>query len=282
MGLALDLDNDKFFISKNGTWFSNGTGTQDPANGTNPLYSGGVLTSRKSDGFYFNISGYSAQVVAADFGQHGYAYTPPTGFKTVCTANLPDPSIAKPNQHFNTLVFTGNQSTNARTGLGFQPDFVVYKALNPESGHGETKFHDSVRGSTKGQGIVQYNTTDPPAEVTNSSYLTSFDSDGLTVGSDGVYNNYQTYNQTGRSYQALCWKGGGAASSNGNGSITSSVSANTTAGFSIVSYTGTGSSATVGHGLGVKPDVMIIKNRNSESHGFLVYHTNWVQQNYIN
>ena len=191
MGLALDLDNDKFFISKNGTWFSNGTGTQDPANGTNPLYSGGVLTSRKSDGFYFNISGYSAQVVAADFGQHGYAYTPPTGFKTVCTANLPDPSIAKPNQHFNTLVFTGNQSTNARTGLGFQPDFVVYKALNPESGHGETKFHDSVRGSTKGQGIVQYNTTDPPAEVTNSSYLTSFDSDGLTVGSDGVYNNYQ-------------------------------------------------------------------------------------------
>ena len=83
----------------------------------------------------------------------------------------------------------------------------------------------------------------------------------------------KTYNQTGRSYQALCWKGGGAASSNGNGSITSSVSANTTAGFSIVSYTGTGSSATVGHGLGVKPDVMIIKNRNSESHGFLVYHT---------
>lgn len=308
-----------------------------------------------------------------------FYYSVPSGAKALCSANLPDPTIKLPDKHYNTLEITGNQSTNAITGLDFKPDWVVYKALNPESGHGETKFHDSVRGSTVGQAIVPYNSTTPPAEVTNSSYLVSFNSNGLTVGSDGVYNNYQTYNQTGRLYQALCWDagetdgktytvtvvsdsgnkyrfdgfgtsavtldlaeggtyifnypsahplkfsttadgthGGGSeyttgvthnsstqvtivvaasaptlyyycsshsgmggqvntnstlGSSNFAGSIQTRVKVNATAGFSLVSYTGTGSLATVGHGLGVKPDVMIIKNRNSEGHGFLVYHT---------
>ena len=81
MGIALDLDNDRFFVSKNGTFFSNGTGTQDPVTGTNPLYSGGILTSRKDlDGFVIAAGLYSDKVVTADFGQQGFAYTPPTGF----------------------------------------------------------------------------------------------------------------------------------------------------------------------------------------------------------
>ena len=79
LGIALDLDNDKFYVSKNGTFFSNGTGTQDPVTGTNPLYSGGILTSRKDlDGFVMAAGVYNNKVITADFGQHGFAYTPPT------------------------------------------------------------------------------------------------------------------------------------------------------------------------------------------------------------
>jgi len=263
-GFLLDFDNSTFKIRRNNDTSTEASFTMPTALTAGPLHIGySVISTWPSGSFDYR------------FGQNGFNYTIPTGHKALNSANLPDPSIAEGDKHFNTLVFTGNQSTNARTGLGFQPDFVVYKALNPESGHGETKFHDSVRGSTKGQGIVQYNTTDPPAEVTNSSYLTSFDSDGLTVGSDGVYNNYQTYNQTGRNYQALCWKGGGAASSNGNGSITSSVSFNASAGFSIVSWTSTGvTGSTIGHGLGVKPSCIILKGRNTSStQPFRVYHS---------
>ena len=191
MGIALDLDNDKFFVSKNGTFFSNGTGTQDPAAGTNPLYSGGVLTTRKSDGFYFNIDGYSAQVVTADFGQQGYAYTPPTGFKKVKSANLPDPTILKPNQYFETLLYSGNDGSQSITGLNFQPDWVWIKRRNGTQSH---QVYDAVRGA--GQNIRTNNTN---AEVDQSDKFTSFTSDGFTLNtSDALLNinggNYVAWN----------------------------------------------------------------------------------------
>jgi len=267
MGLALDLDNDKFFVSKNGTWFSNGTGTQDPANGTNPLYSGGVLTSRKSDGFYFNISGYSAQVVAADFGQHGYAYTPPTGFKKVCTANLSDPSIKIPNKHFDTLLYTGTNtsSLNNVTGLEFQPDWVWGKARNDTIGH---ILFDAVRGEDK-----QLETQITDAEVVRSSAAYRFLSNGFAVSTVGNLNNPVNY-------VAWNWKAGGAASSNSDGSITSSVSANTSAGFSIGTFTGTGSNGSIGHGLGVAPSFIVVKSR-SHSDNWFVYHKSLGANAYI-
>ena len=260
MGLALDLDNDKLFVSKNGTWFSNGTGTQDPANGTNPLYSGGYLTSRKSDGFYFGVDGYSAQVVTADFGQQGYAYTPPSGFKKVCTANLPVPNIKLPNKHFDILTYTGTDTSASRTlsGLNFSPDWVWQKRKNGTNWH---TLMDQVRGVGK-----TLFSNDTSTEVTNNQYgyVSAFTSDGYTW-SAGSTNNSDG-NETNGTFVSWNWNAGGSTVTNDDGSIDSQVRANTTAGVSIVTYTGTGSDATVGHGLGVAPKVISVKCRNSAYH----------------
>ena len=164
--------------------------------------------------------------------------------------------LDKPTDYFNTKLYTGNASTNAITGVGFQPDWVWLKNRSSAYHH---RLFDSVRGTTKN---LSSNRTD--AESTESG-LTSFDSDGFTLGSDGGANN-NTDN-----YVSWNWLAGGSASSNSNGSITSSVSANTTAGFSIVSYTGTGSATTVGHGLGSELACYIIKQRNTTG-GWIVYH----------
>ena len=166
--------------------------------------------------------------------------------------------LDKPTDYFNTKLYTGNYNTNAITGVGFQPDWVWIKERSSSSDH---SLHDSIRGSTK---IIKSSTND--AEITRTGSITSFDSDGFTLGqNNGVNENSQTY-------VSWNWLAGGTASSNTDGSITSSVSANTTAGFSIVSWTGTEASATVGHGLGVTPDVMIFKNR-VDAVDWIVYHS---------
>ena len=157
-------------------------------------------------------------------------------------------TIDKPSDYFNTKLYTGNGSTQSITGVGFQPDWVWYKNRSATANHG---LFDVVRGATK---LIQSNAT--TAEQTVSG-VTSFDSDGFGIGSDSDGNG------NGNNIVAWNWLAGGSASSNSNGSITSTVSANTTAGFSIVSYTGTGSNATVGHGLGVAPNVIITKKRNA-------------------
>ena len=264
MGLALDLDNDKFFISKNGTWFSNGTGTQDPANGTNPLYSGGVLTSRKSDGFYFNISGYSAQVVSADFGQHGYAYTPPTGFKAVNTANLPDPSIALPDEHFAPLLYTGNDTDDRSLTVGFQPDLTILKQRDAAK---NWYWYDSVRGVNK---QLLSNASNAEAEIADR--LQAFESNGIQIGASSEINNNSS------TYVNYSWNAGGSTATNNDGSRTAQVRANTTAGFSIVTSTSGGSSSgtydSFGHGLGVAPNIIIFKNRDI-SDNWSIYNSNF-------
>jgi hypothetical protein len=159
-------------------------------------------------------------------------------------------TINKSTDYFNTKLYTGD-GTSSRdiTGVGFQPDWVWIKCRSNAENHNVT---DSVRGATK--------TLEPNnnvAEATYSTVVSAFISDGFTVGnSDYVNGNTRTY-------ASWNWLAGGTASSNTDGSITSSVSASTTSGFSIVSYTGTGSSATVGHGLGASPDLVIIKKRNA-------------------
>jgi len=156
-------------------------------------------------------------------------------------------TINKSTDYFNTVLYTGNFSTNAITGVGFAPDFVWIKERSSTSSH---VLGNIISGPTK---RLQSNNTD--AEGTLSNILTSFDSDGFTNGADnGV-------NQNGETYVSWNWDGGGAGSANTAGSINSTVSANTTSGFSIVAYTGTGSNATVGHGLGVAPRVVICKDR---------------------
>src|SRR5210317_2676957 len=169
-------------------------------------------------------------------------------------------TINKPSDHFNTVLYTGNGSTQSITGVGFQPDWTWIKERSSTSGH---EVYDSTRGATK---LLSPNATD--VEGTNASALTSFDSDGFSVGSGGAVNeNSQTY--VGWNWLA----NGGTTSSNTDGSITSTVQANTTAGFSVVTWTGTGANATVGHGLGVAPSMIISKNRDLGTGDWVVYHS---------
>jgi hypothetical protein len=155
--------------------------------------------------------------------------------------------INKPNEYFNPVTYTGNGTTQSITGVNFQPDFVWVKSRNFAEDHQLT---DSVRGATK---VLQSNLTD--AESTMTGGLTSFDTDGFSVG------NQSDFNYNNDALMSWNWKAGGTAVSNTDGTITSSVSANTTSGFSIVSWTGTGATATVGHGLGTTPKLFIVKER---------------------
>jgi hypothetical protein len=156
--------------------------------------------------------------------------------------------IDKSDDYFNTVLYVGNNATNVITGVGFQPDLVWLKDRVNANSH---NLYDSVRGATK---ALISNATN--AEITRATGLTSFDSDGFTLGSYGGHNESPEN-------VSWNWKAGGTAVSNTEGSITSTVSANTTSGFSIVSYTGTGANATVGHGLGSAPQMIILKNRDS-------------------
>jgi len=180
-------------------------------------------------------------------------------------------TIDNPELFFQTKTYTGTGSSHAITLDGsenMQPDWVWIKNRQQTLNF---MMWDSVRGTTK---YFYSNLTE--AEGTSSSVLTSFDSDGFTVG------NNNNVNQSSNNIVAWNWKAGGSASSNSNGSITSSVSANTTAGFSIVSYTGTGSNATVGHGLGSVPKMMIHKDRDNSSYQWGVYHHSLGNQKNLN
>ena len=183
-------------------------------------------------------------------GKGDFYYAPPTGYLALCTDNLPAPAIEQPETHFNVVTYTGTGGTQAITGVGFQPDFVWIKGRSVAYNH---LVFDSVRGVQK---ALHTNLTNATSTYTNA--LSSFDADGFTYGADG------TGNQSGASYVAWCLKAGGTAVSNTDGSITSQVSANVNAGFSVVSYTGTGvDHATVGHGLNQAPDFYLLKRRDS-------------------
>ena len=169
-------------------------------------------------------------------------------------------SIVKPSVHFNTKLYTGNSSTNAITGVGFQPDWVWIKNRGANDSH---YLYDAVRGVTKS---IYSNLTS--AEATKSNGLTAFGTDGFTLGNEGDING------NGNNFVSWNWKAGtGQGSSNTDGSInTTYTSVNTTAGFSISSYTGNGSAgATIGHGLGVVPKMIIVKKLNG-SPNWAVYH----------
>ena len=157
-------------------------------------------------------------------------------------------TINKPSLYFNTKLYTGNGSTNAITGVGHQPDFTWIKRRDSTGNHG---LYDAVRGV-----LERLQSDQTSAEATTADSLTAFGTDGFTMGSNSSYNG------SSQTYASWNWKaGGGQGSSNTDGSInTTYTSVNTTAGFSISKYTGTGNAGTVGHGLGVAPKVIIIKN----------------------
>ena len=206
-----------------------------------------------------------------NFGQRAFAYQnpgtnrPSADYKALCTANLPAPLVTKPSTVMDVVTYTGNGgATKTVSGLAFSPDLVWTKARSQAYGQ---NWYDVIRGGGK---VLRSDLTD--AELTNSSegYVSSFTSDGY-VGTAGS-NSAKNVNENGTSYVGWCWDAGSSTDPNNTqGSITSTVRANATAGFSIITYTGTGAAATVGHGLGVAPSLIIARPRNATSN-WIVYH----------
>ena len=195
-------------------------------------------------------------------GYGNFYYEPPTGFLALCTQNLAtalSPTINDGSQYFNTVLYTGTGSDLSITGVGFQPDWTWIKSRSNANNH---DVFDSSRGQTK---RLYPNLTD--VEDTVSGF--TLDSDGFSTGTSSIGD----ININGATYASWNWKANaGSTSSNTDGSITSTVQANTTAGFSIVTFTGNGSNdATIGHGLGTTPAMIITKNR-SDSVGWRVFH----------
>ena len=188
----------------------------------------------------------------------------PSDYLAMCTDNLPDPAIALPTDHFNTKLYTGTGSELAVTGVGFQPDFTWIKTRTLTYNH---RVFDVVRGVTK---ELYPNTT--AAELTDDAQtLKSFDSDGFTLGTSSGVNPSSTM-------ASWNWKAAAANTSVSAGSIdgtnptiATTRRTNTTAGFSIISYTGTGANATVAHGLSQRPDMVIVKNRSAAGRGFVIW-----------
>ena len=257
LGIALDLDNGKVYYSKNNVY----QGSSNPVTGTNPVASG--LTGTWL--FGCNTGGTGA-TFNANFGQRPFSYTPPTGFVALNTYNLPASTITNGAAYMAATTYTGTGSARSVTGVGFQPDFVWIKERSSTSAHA---LFDVVRGVQK---RLVSNGTD--AEDTSAQLLTAFNSDGFSVGTDGAINeNTQTY-------IGWQWKANGTGVTNTNGSITSTVSAGATQGFSVVTYTGTGANATVGHGLGVAPSMIIVKQRSTTT-SWAVYHIGLTSAAYV-
>jgi hypothetical protein len=176
-------------------------------------------------------------------------------------------TIDNPTIYFNTLTWTGNDADSRDiTGVGFQPDWVWGKRRDDAAGH---NLLDVVRGAGEnGELASSTNGIEGSNAQDRFGFLSAFLSDGFRVEDGSEASGDKAYwNQNSATYVAWNWKAGGSASSNSDGDITSSVSANQTAGFSIVTYTATSTATdTVGHGLGAKPSLIIVKERNGTNH----------------
>ena len=263
-GYAIDLDAQEIKYYINGTLKFTDSTLPDPATT--------VLVPFQ---FTTNSGGVGWTNTSWNFGQRAFSYQP-TGYSSLCTANLPAPDIANGSEYFNVVTYTGDgQSSKAITGVGFQPNFSVIKNRSNSNPH---IWQDSVRGVTASNGNQLVSSNTFVENDNGNGHVGSYDSDGFTV-EDGTSTNYprQSTNYNNHNYVAWLWKAGTASgSSNTDGSITSTVSANPTAGFSIVTFSAsldgtTSNSATIGHGLGVAPAMIILKVRDY-THNWQIYH----------
>ena len=287
IGFALDYDNKKLWISKNGTFFNSG----DPAGGSNQQASwdgdvpiiypafepyavgtpnnGGTVNFGQDSSFSGNKTSGSA--AATDGNGYGdFYYSPPSGYLALCSANLPvsddiDPAQTDdnyPGKQFNTVLFNGNGTTNAVTGLGFQPDFIWGFT---RSGSQSKRMIDSSRGGASRLYSDLYGAAD-----TSQTAINSFDSDGFTANG-GYFNN-----DSGKTCGAWCWRmNGGTTATNNDGNVTTTVQANSAAGQSIVQWTGTGTnSRTLGTGLSKKAEFIMVKDISTGTYYWVLYHKN--------
>jgi len=251
--VAADCDNGKIWIGKNNVfWNSTGGTTGNPSGNSNETFA-------TSPAGMFPFTATYQDTVRYNFGQRPLSYTPPTGFKTLVTTNLPTPTITNGANYMAATTYTGNGAnrsiSNAVNGVSFQPDFVWVKNRTNAYDHDT---YDSLR--PQGSRLIT-NLTNAEGGTTTVQ-VNSFNSDGFGLGT------YIGVNESGSAFVGWQWQAGaGSSSSNTSGSITSTVSVNQTAGFSVVTYTGTGVVATVGHGLGVAPNMVIVKRRDSSVNG---------------
>jgi len=257
---AYDADSQKLFTGRNNTWEL----SANPSTGANPNW-----TSVASGGFPMVGSYGSSRYVIINFGQQGFSYTPPTGYRSLSTNNLPPnvPSVIRPEKHFKCLTYTGNDSNDRDiTGLEFKPDFVWIKNRGQLDWH---MLQDSVRGANK---VWFANRSEAQDTDNTNGHVNYFTNDGfnVTAGDSG------NVNENNENYVAWCWKAGGdsntynidgrgyatvsAAGLDGGSTNPTGASISTKAGFSIITYTGTGSSTTIEHGLGATPNIVITKS----------------------
>ena len=256
IGVAFDADNGTLVFYKNGV--SQGTAFTGLTSGPYyPACSAGSGTSTTN--FVFNA------------GQRAFAYqTPGTNrpaatFLALCDTNLPTPVVAKGSSAMDVKLYSGNSSTQNITGLNFSPDLVWLKCRSDSYSH---RLFDQVRGATK---VLYSNLT---AVEDTISGVTAFNSDGFTLGSE------TGGNVSGQTFVSWCWDAGTSTVTNTAGSISSQVRANASAGFSVVTWTGTGSAATVGHGLGIAPHMAIIKRRDASGWDWPVWHNKLTSSTY--
>ena len=249
-GVALDLDAGTITFYRNGI-------------------SQGVAYSGITAGTYFPMIsqwGGTTSTANLNFGQRPFAYPAPTGFKALCTTNLPAPAIGQTSSnqadnHFNVVTYTGNGGTQTISTLDFQPDLVWIKNRTGANSH---ILVDSIRGV--GKGISSEAAT---GEYSIPTDFQSFNSNGFTVG----YGGTNITNASANNYVAWSWRAATTTVVNTTGTITTNVRANQTSRFSIVRYTGNnGSSQTIGHGLNAIPDMIIVKNLDSTNANWVVYH----------
>jgi hypothetical protein len=266
---ALDLDNGKVYWGKNGTWFASG----DPAAGTNAAYTG--LSGTFFPLWYWGLGAGTSGVLISNinFGQRAFAYTAPSGFKALVTTNLPTPTIGatsttQANDYFDVTLYTGTDATQTITNSGsMQPDLVWVKSRNSAYNH---YLYDSIRGATN---ALRSSTTGAESQAGDSTLTTT--TNGFTVTGTGL-----GVNSNGTTIVGWQWNAGGSTVTNTSGTISAQVRANTTSGFSIVTYTGTGANATVGHGLGVAPSMIILKGRTNADQWF-IWHNTFTSSQYI-
>ncbi len=312
-GILLDMDQDTpvMYVSYNGQW-ANGSGAW---NQSNPYTSGGAIpmgdsfftnnidsalsgtNSRKGYcGFWSAQAGGSEARHVYNFGQDStfagsttaggykdsagigdFKYPVPDGALALCSNNLSrldnernTTSLIDPKKHFDIVTWSANSSTSNRkiSGLEFQPDLVWTKTRNHTYHH---IWFDSNRGPSNRLNCDQ----DYVENNTNGGYLASFDHDGFTWQYGGGSSN-EWWNESGRNYVAWCWKAGGTAVANDDGDVTSQVSVNDEAGFSIVKWTtpASGSGYSIGHGLSKAPELIIMKNRGSSNNWDIYHHGN--------
>jgi hypothetical protein len=252
--VAVDVTNTKLWLGKNNVFYdSSGGTTGNPSTGANPVTTNSVVGS-------FAFGSCYQDTLNVNFGQRPFSYTPPTGFVALNAYNLPTSTIVKGNTVMDATLYTGTgASLSVTNAASFKPDLVWVKGRSGATDHA---WYDSVRGVQK-----QIESNNTGAETTETTGLTAFGSNGFTVGA------LAQMNTSAATYVGWQWQAGqGSSSSNTDGTITSTVSVNASAGFSVVTYTGNGTiGATVGHGLGVAPSMIIVKNRGTVS-SWSIYH----------